>query len=135
MQKKAIRAITLSKFNDHTAPLFFSEKILPLEYVIQKAMLQFMHTVKFGNCPPSFNDVFVLNNVEEPVYELRYPNDFIVPRARIDLFKRVPLYSLPVEWNNCHDLRFYQNPTTFKIVMIETMFRTWAVNNNLVSEL
>jgi hypothetical protein len=87
-----VRAITLSRFNDHTTPLFFSEKILPLEYVIQKAMLLFMHSVKFGNCPHSFNDVYVVNNVEEPVYELRYPNDFNVPRARIDLFKRVPLY-------------------------------------------
>jgi hypothetical protein len=98
-------------------------------------MLLFMHTVKYGNCPRSVNDVFIINNVEEPVYDLRYPNDFNVPRARIDLFKRVPLYSLPVEWNNCHDLRFYQNAATFKIVMIETMFRTWAINNNLDGEL
>jgi hypothetical protein len=112
MQKKAIRAITLSKYNDHTAPLFYAEGILPLEYVIQKSKLLLMHTIKYGYCPHSFTDVFTLNNVDDLAYDLRYPNDFIVPRARIDLFKRIPMYTLPVEWNNCHDLRFYQNVAT-----------------------
>jgi hypothetical protein len=51
MQKKALRSITLSKYNEHTALLFFNEKILPLEYIIQKSMLLFIHAVKYGYCP------------------------------------------------------------------------------------
>jgi hypothetical protein len=60
------------------------------------------------------------------VYNLRYPNDFDVPRARIELFKKMPLYTLPTEWNNCHDLRFYQNLTTFKITLSENLFKSLA---------
>jgi hypothetical protein len=93
MQKKAIRTITQSKYNDHTAALFYDEKILPLDYVILQAKLIFMHSIKYKYCPHSFNDVFTYNNVEDFVYELRYPNEFIVPRARIELFKKIPLYT------------------------------------------
>jgi hypothetical protein len=138
MQKKAIRTITQSKYNDHTAALFYDEKILPLDYVILQAKLIFMHSIKYKYCPHSFNDVFTYNNVEDFVYELRYPNEFIVPRARIELFKKIPLYTfffLPEEWNNCHDLRFYQNTATFKIVFFETMFKIFAEKSNLIGEL
>jgi hypothetical protein len=43
--------------------------------------------------------------MENANYDLRYPNDFVVPRARIELFKKIPAYTLPTEWNNCEDLQ------------------------------
>jgi hypothetical protein len=93
------------------------------------------HSIKYKYFPHSFNDVFTYNNVEDLVYELRYSNEFIVPRARIELLKKIPLYTLPEEWNNCHDLRFYQNAATFKIVLFETMFKIFAEKSNLIGEL
>jgi hypothetical protein len=134
MQKKAIRIITSSKRNEHSGPLFFSEKILPFDSIIQQAKLLFMHSIKYNHCPKSYENVFVPVNHDNYVYDLRYPNDFEVPRARIELFKKIPLYTLPTEWNNSHDLRFYQNFATFKITLSETLFRTLAEANGLTGE-
>jgi hypothetical protein len=134
MQKKALRIITYSRYNDHTVPLFVNEKILPLEYIIIQAKLKFMHSMKFKYGPKSFNEVFVLNNVDDLTYDLRYPNEFDVPFARIELFKRIPLYALPIEWNSCEDLCFYQNVTTFNIVLFETLIRLFAINNDMIGE-
>jgi hypothetical protein len=134
MQKKAIRIITFSKCNEHTGPLFLLEKILPFDLIVQQAKLLFMHSVKYNYCPKSYDNVFVPVNHDNYVYDLRYPNDFEVPRARIELFKKIPLYTLPTEWNNSLDLRFYQNLATFKIILSETLFRTLAEADGLPGE-
>jgi hypothetical protein len=93
-----------------------------------------MHSVKFNYCPKSFIDVFVENRAEDRNYDLRNMHDFLVPRARIEHFKRIPIYTLPDEWNNCGDLQFYSNVTTFKITMYETLFREYAIFHNLTGE-
>jgi hypothetical protein len=114
MQKKAIRIVTGSSFNEHTAPLFHECNILTVNQIIEYAKLNFMLSVKFEYCPKSFLEVFRKIDINNLVYDLRYPNEFEVPRARIELFKRIPIFTLPNDWNNCGDLRFYVNPTTFK---------------------
>jgi hypothetical protein len=85
--------------------------------------------------PKSFLDVFRKLDTENLVYELRYPNEFEVPRARIELFKRIPLFTLPTDWNNCGDLRFYiVNPTTFRITLVNVLRQKFATENNLGGE-
>jgi hypothetical protein len=131
MQKKAIRIVYLTDHHEHTANLFYDAKILPLSYLIKHAKLLFMHTIKYDFCPKSFRDVFTRTITDNPVYNLRYPNDFDLPRPRIELFKCMPIYTLPQEWNECEELRFYQNPVTFKIALTETLFHIFALENNL----
>jgi hypothetical protein len=134
LQKKAVRIITGSKFNEHTPPLFYEQSIMPLDMIIKQAKLKFMHSVKFNYCPKSFVHVFVENREEDRNYDLRNRQDFLVPRARIEHFKRMPIYTLPDEWNNCGDLQFYSNIATFKIMLYETLFREYAISNNLTGE-
>jgi hypothetical protein len=134
MQKKAIRIISGARFNDHTAPLFFDLNILPFTYLIEQAKLKFMHSVKFEYCPKSYLDVFKKVDVDNLVYDLRYPSEFEVPRVKLELFKRIPLYSLPVEWNNCGDLRFYSNSTTFNIELYSYLCKKFMTDNGLIGE-
>jgi sarcosine oxidase/L-pipecolate oxidase len=134
MQKKAIRLICGASYNEHTAPLFFECNILPFKYLIEYAKLNFMHSVKYEYCPKSYLDVFTKIDIDNNAYELRYPNEFEVPRARIELFKRIPIFSLPSDWNNCGDLRFYSNVATFKIILYETLCHKFVMDNNLVGE-
>jgi hypothetical protein len=134
MQKKAIRIINGKKFNDHTPPLFLSNNIMTLDMIIKCSKLKFMHLVKYAYCPKSFNDIFVRNNIEELQYDLRRPQEFEIPRARIELFKRLPIYTLCTEWNNCDPLCYYSNPTTFKIELFNTLFNEYAIMNGLAGE-
>ena len=62
IQKKAIRIITNSKYNDHTGPLFAMHKILPLDKIIKQAKLNFMHSIAFNYAPKSFENVWIKNN-------------------------------------------------------------------------
>jgi hypothetical protein len=45
--------------------------------------------------------------------------------ARIELFKKIPMYSLPLAWNAVGDIRFQHN---------KTMFR-WGLKEKLLNEL
>jgi hypothetical protein len=65
-QKKAIRIITLSKWNDHTDPLFSELNILPYPKMILQAKLHFMHSYHYNYAPPSFNDTWILNSARYP---------------------------------------------------------------------
>jgi hypothetical protein len=93
-----------------------------------------MHSVKYNYCPKSFNEIFVRYNADDIHYELRHQQEFQVPRARIELFKKIPIYLLCVEWNNCDPLCFYNNPTTFKIELYNTLFNDYAIHNGLASD-
>jgi hypothetical protein len=105
LQKMAVRILYGAAYNAHTAPIFHECRILPLDLIVIQAKLKLMHSIKYEYCPRSFLNMFIRNNVENANYDLRYPNDFAVPRARIELFKKIPAYTLPTEWNNCEDLQ------------------------------
>jgi hypothetical protein len=134
LQKKAIRIVCGAAYIAHTAPLFSECHVLPLELLIVQAKLLFMHSVKFSYCPPSFRTVFTRLDIDNAHYDLRYPNEFSLPRARIELFKKIPMYTLPLEWNECGDLRFYTNPVMFKITLLETLFNRLYNESLLISE-
>jgi hypothetical protein len=49
------------------------------------------------------------NNDVNPNLNLRNSENFQIPAPRIEWFKRIPLYFLPKEWNNCGHLMYYTN--------------------------
>lgn len=117
LQKKTIRVITKSSSRCHTAPLFIANNVLPFDKLILQAKLTFMHAIYYDYAIKSFKDVFPKNNTREIDYELRNANDFTVPQARIEMYKRFPPFSFPNAWNQIGDLKFQTNKTTFKIAL------------------
>jgi hypothetical protein len=90
-----------------------------------------MHSIRYQYCPKSFRNEFASNPPDNVPYDLRNVNNFFLPRARIEMFKKIPIYALPFEWNNLGDLQFYQNEVTFKIILKETLLRKFATENNI----
>jgi hypothetical protein len=121
IQKKAIRIITKSPYNAHTQPLFFSNKILPLEKIVKQGKLLFMHSVFYEYCPISFQNIWQKNSDRQISQNLRNENEFTLPNFRIEQFKKFPLYSLPQEWNAAEELVYYQNKVTFKHALREKL--------------
>ena len=77
-----------------------------------------MHSIEFNYASSSLIDLFPKNHSRDTNYLLRNTNDFIVPFARIEAFKKIPLYSLPKLWNEeIGDLRFQHNKITFQIAL------------------
>jgi hypothetical protein len=120
-QKKAIRIITNSSYNAHTAPLFERLHILPLEKVITQAKLTFMHTIYYEYAPASFTNTWQTQAQRNPDLNLRNATDIYVPFPRIDLFKRMPIYALPHTWNSHDIVRYYANRTTFRYALHELL--------------
>ena len=76
-----------------------------------------MHSIEYNYAPKAFQNVWQKNNDRELVYGLRNNNDFVIQLPRVEIFKKSPLYYLPMLWNNLNDNKFQPNPYTFKIAM------------------
>ena len=62
LQKRAIRCITLSRYNAHTEPIFKSLKVLKIQHIFDLAQLKFYHKYIHIKLPYHFqNFSFVLN--------------------------------------------------------------------------
>ena len=74
-----------------------------------------MHSFEYGYCPVSFINTWQKNFQRNANMNLRNANDFHIPTANIEIFKKMPLFSLPLEWNLLTDeLKFQFNQFTFK---------------------
>jgi hypothetical protein len=49
---------------------------------------------------------------------------------RIELFKKIPFYSLPLAWKNAGDNRFQQNKTMFRWGLREKLFNELTTDIN-----
>ena len=125
VQKKAVRIMTNSKYNEHTAPIFKKYNILPYDKIIKQAKLLFMHSIEYKYAPHSFDNTWKKNDQRAATQALRDDDKYHLPHARTETFKKIPLYSLPEEWNKHNDMRYQSNRITFK----------WALRAQLLDEI
>ena len=81
-----------------------------------------MHAVTYGYAPDSFNDIWRKNQDRELGIALRNDEFYTLPAPRCDLFKKIPIYSLPFEWNNLGDLTQQQNHITLIRALKDLLF-------------
>jgi hypothetical protein len=122
VQKKAIRIVTNSKYNAHTLPLFYHNKILPLTKIFRFEKLKFMHAINFNNSIKSFENIWNKNINRDLNIQLRNDDLFQLPAPNCKLFKKMPIYSLPFEWNNSEELKYYENYAFFINVLRNKLF-------------
>ena len=51
-----------------------------------------MHTVEYATCPPSFINVWQKIFERNPALNLRNANDYHIPTAKTEAFKKIPLH-------------------------------------------
>ena len=110
LQKKCIRLISFSDYNDHTNPLFVILNILKVKDVFEAELLKFFVKLKLGLIPASLNDFFVLkNNIS--FRETRLKSFFQLPSFNSIRYGKNSLkYFGALTWNN-----FYNNLSDKKI--------------------
>ncbi len=97
-QKKALRIITNSKYNAHTAILFKNLEILPVTQQIVYSKLQFMFDYVNHRLPCSFDNLWIRNSTRT-ARVLRNNQQYNVPFVRLETFKKFPYSDLPKLWN------------------------------------
>ena len=126
IQKKALRLISNSAYNAHTAPLFLRYNILPYEKLILFSQLNFMHAINYSYAPSSFANTWLKNTNRLPERNLRNADEYTLTQPRTELFKRSTFYAMPVAWNTlAPEIKLQQNRTTFR----------WALKAHLLTEL
>jgi hypothetical protein len=126
IQKKAIRTITNSAYNTHTAPLFLQHNILPFEKLITFSQLNLMHAITYSYAPSSFENTWQKNINRQPDRNLRNADEYNLPQPRTETFKKSIYYSMPLNWNNLvPEIKLQQNKVTFR----------WALKAHLMQEL
>lgn len=124
IQKKAVRIITNSHYNDHTEPIFKNLKILPFPDLCTYFKIQFMQRFVNDFTPISFKDTWYLNNIREigeNFIQLRNAQQFYIPFSRLAIVDRLPLLSYPKEWENFPDeqIKITRNITKFDLELKE----------------
>ncbi len=114
MQKKAIRIITNSEYNSHTAPLFIKLNILPFDKIIEYKKTLFMHKVIHKNEHCTFDNTWKYNANRETGHALRNNFDLLIPAPRFEGYKRFPPYDFAKTWNSIDDLKNLPDYTIFK---------------------
>ena len=104
--KKAIRIIKGASYNAHTAPLFKSTGILPLDKLAESFKLQTMFDFCRNKLPTSFSETWRRNHERPGFLNLRNADEFYTPMARLRAIEFFPLHDYPRLWN---DLKNFNN--------------------------
>jgi len=76
-----------------------------------------MHSIEYNYAPPSLLGIWTKNYITRGDRPLRNADNYTLPNPRTELFKKSPLYTLPLEWNMLDENRYIRNRTTFKTAL------------------
>ena len=86
LQKKIVRLITFSDYNDHTNPLFLKLKIIKMFDLVHLVTATFMYDFHYGILPTSF-DTFFLNIKHSHDTRLASGSSYSIPKIRTNYGK------------------------------------------------
>jgi hypothetical protein len=102
LQKRAVRIITLSKFREHSDPLFFNLGILKISDIYRLQVATFVFNVKFdkfSNSLEIFYRNFQFPDVNKGYITRSACSNLAMPRFRTEIRKNSVLCSGPRIWN------------------------------------
>ena len=130
LQKKAIRIVTNSRYNCHTAPLFSDLKILPLKELAIYSKLLIIYDYIRWRLPFSFDGMWIRNNLRNARL-MRNSDEFHIPTSKFTSIERFPFFHFQRLWNNiCHnvdDLSSEQPRKIFAENLKEELFKSVVI--------
>ena len=104
IQKKAVRIITLSKYNSHTEPLFKKLNTLKVEDLLKLQELKFYYKYRHQNLPVYLLNWQITPNTYIHNYNTRRTTELHTYRTKHEFAKKFLKYNLPHVINNIPDL-------------------------------
>ena len=125
LQKKAIRVITHSKYNEHTHPLFKDLKILKLSDLYSWQVSIFMHKFAHNMLPSSLSPIFtLLGNIH--TYQTRNTRNACIPLHRSAVVQKSLLHLGPIIWNKIDNVLKESNSLSkFKSTLKSSMLKAY----------
>ena len=95
LQKKAVRIISNSKYNEHTDPLFKRLGLLKVQDIFNKQCLKLYHKICNNNAPDYFKSMFNLNS-QFHSYDTRQNSSLHIPFTRTVFAEKCIRHYIPV---------------------------------------
>ena len=95
LQKRAVRLITFSKYNSHTAPLFKKLKLLTIKDTLAMQELKFYYKLTHNELPDYFQNWQIVTNSELHKHNSRRKHDIHIVGFRHTFAKRCIRINLP----------------------------------------
>ena len=86
--KKAIRAITRSKYNTHSEPIFKELDLLKIDDIYKIQHLKFFYKYVNNNLPECFQAMSFIYHSEIHSHHTRHRNNFVISRTNYEYTKR-----------------------------------------------
>ena len=103
LQKKAIRSLTLSRYNAHTEPLFKQLGLLKLKDIYEKQELKFYFEYVNHRLPAYFSNITLIRSVDLHDHDTRRNNEYVTFRFKYDYTKCSVMKRLPNTINDCDE--------------------------------
>lgn len=100
LQKKAIRILSLSKYNAHTEPLFKELKLLKVKDILKLQELKFYYKYRNNKLPYYLQNMPFNYNIDTHSYATRIRLNIHHPRAKHEYAKQCIRYDLPMVINS-----------------------------------
>ena len=100
LQKKAVRTITLSKINAHTAPIFKNNNILTVDDIYKLQCLKFYHKYINNALPLNLLNLTIQQNFTIHNINTRQASLLHIPQIKTNIAKRSILHSIPAIVNS-----------------------------------
>ena len=100
LQKKAVRIISLSKYNAHTEPVFKQLKLLKVTDILKLQELKFYYKFKNNKLPIYFQNLPFHCNFQKHQHNTRIQNHIQLGRTVHEYAKKCIRYNVPISVNN-----------------------------------
>ena len=129
LQKKAIRIISFSHFNDHTDPIFLRLSLLKLNDIVYFQTALFMFDFHTYNLPEIFNGYFdQVNQRHNYNTRLATRSTYTLPKPRTNYGLFNIKYVGPKVWNSIDEKLKHLSRNQFKKIIFENLLSSY---NNL----
>jgi hypothetical protein len=103
LQKKAIRIITLSKYNSHTEPIFKQLNLLKIEDIHNQQLLKFFHKLNHEQLPVYFKVMIPVPFSEIHEHQTRNRDTICMPQIKREYARKCLRYDISKLVNNTPD--------------------------------
>ena len=127
LQKRTVRIITFSNFDEHSSPLFYRLKILKFVDLVFLYNSLFMHDYHFNNLSPSFKGFFSqVSFVHDHNTRTASRNTYYIDQIRTNYGRFSLRFQGPKAWNSIEDKFKTRKKSSFKKEIAESLIRTYT---------
>ena len=128
LQKRAIRTITLSKYNAHTDPIYIELQFLKLDNIYKLQQLKFYFKLINKLLPEYFNHIPDTHNFEIHQYYTRRKNNLFIPRTTHDFATKYIRHNIIQTVNNTPNI-ILENFHTHSLYGFSTYIKNNFIRN------